>query len=151
MLEVVCAVLIRDNRVLVCQRAPGKHLEGCWEFPGGKVEKGENLHSALKREIVEELRCSIEIDEALTAIEHHYPQLSINLHAFSCHLTPDSPEPSAYEHSSMQWVSCKELDKLYLAGADLRLWHMIASKIGGICSEESRSDDSAHSSDPLSS
>ena len=151
MLKVVCAVLIRNHRVLVCQRAPGKHLEGCWEFPGGKVERKETLHAALKREIVEELKCGIEIDEALAAIEHHYPQLSINLHAFSCHLTPDSPEPSALEHTSIRWMSCNDLDELDLAGADRRLWHMIASKIRGICSEESHSEDSAHSADPLKS
>ncbi|MBB23236.1 MAG: hypothetical protein CMN04_10210 [Roseibacillus sp.] len=150
-LEVVCAVLIRNHRILVCQRAPGKHLAGSWEFPGGKLEKGENLEAALRREIVEELKCSIGIDEALASVEHHYPHLSINLHAFSCHLSPGSPDPSALEHTSIRWIGCEEVEELDLAGADQRLWRMIASKIGSICSPDSQSGGSAYSSGPLAS
>ena len=134
MLEVVCAVLIRNNRVLICQRAPGKHLAGSWEFPGGKVEEEETFTGALKREIAEELRCSIEIDENLSSVQHHYPGLSINLRAFSCHLSPDSPEPHALEHTFMQWMRCEEIEDLNLAGADRSLWRMIAPKIESICS-----------------
>ena len=46
-LEVVCAIIIRDHEILLCQRPPGKHLAGFWEFPGGKVEEGEDHATAL--------------------------------------------------------------------------------------------------------
>ena len=71
MLEVVCAIIMRDHQVLLCQRAPGKHLAGSWEFPGGKVEEDEETVAALQREIREELACTVEVGEALPALEHH--------------------------------------------------------------------------------
>lgn len=64
-LEVVCAIILRDHEILLCQRAPGQHLAGSWEFPGGKVEEGEEAATALQREIREELDCTVEVGEAL--------------------------------------------------------------------------------------
>ncbi|MCH2064585.1 MAG: (deoxy)nucleoside triphosphate pyrophosphohydrolase [Roseibacillus sp.] len=132
MLEVVCAIIIRDHQVLLCQRAPGKHLAGSWEFPGGKVEEDEEAVAALQREIREELACSIEVGEALPALEHHYPALSLRLQAFPCRLAPSSPEPRALEHAAIRWMPLQEVETLELAGADRRLWNQLRDVIGSI-------------------
>lgn len=60
MKEVTAAIILKDNRVLIAQRAPGENLAGKWEFPGGKVEHGETPKECLKREISEELDVDIE-------------------------------------------------------------------------------------------
>ena len=132
MLEVVCAIIIRDHQVLLCQRAPGKHLAGSWEFPGGKVEEDEEAVAALQREIREELACSIEVGEALPALEHHYPALSLRLQAFPCRLAPSSPEPRALEHAAIRWMPLQDVETLELAGADRRLWNQLRDVIGSI-------------------
>ena len=137
MLEVVCAVLIRNQKVLVCERAPGRHLAGSWEFPGGKVESGENHAMALKREIAEELQCHIKIDETLASVQHDYPGVSIHLHAFACNLRPDSPEPDALEHTSIRWIAGEEMNDLPMADADLTLWLMIKTRGLRLCSLQS--------------
>ncbi len=121
-LEVVCAIILREHEILLCQRAPGQHLAGSWEFPGGKVEEGEEAAAALQREIREELDCTVEVGEALPAIEHHYPALSLRLQAFPCRLVPSSPEPQALDHAAIRWMPLQEVESLSLAGADHRLW-----------------------------
>ena len=132
-LEVVCAIIIRDHEILLCQRAPGKHLAGFWEFPGGKVEEGEDHATALQREIGEELACEVEVGKSLPAIEHHYPSLSLRLQAFPCSLSPSSPEPSALEHASLSWTSYEKVETLQLAEADRRLWSKVQTAIEGLC------------------
>ena len=132
MLEVVCAIIMRDHQVLLCQRAPGKHLAGSWEFPGGKVEEDEEAVAALQREIREELAFSIEVGEALPALEHHYPALSLRLQAFPCRLAPSSLEPRALEHAAIRWMPLQDVETLELAGADRRLWNQLRDVIGSI-------------------
>ena len=69
---VVCAVIIRDGRVLIAQRPAHKHLALKWEFPGGKVEPGESAEAAIVREIREELGCDFAIGRALPRFTHAY-------------------------------------------------------------------------------
>lgn len=117
MIEVVCAVIVREGRVLLCKRGAGMHLEGHWEFPGGKIEEGEKDGEALVREIREELGCKITVGEALEPVEHVYPELSIRLHPFVC--TVVDGEPTALEHEELGWFPEWELTNLGLAGADV--------------------------------
>ena len=81
-IPVVAAVIIREGRYLVAQRPPNKHLALKWEFPGGKVEKGESPDAALLREIREELGCPLLILKALPCYVHHYESVSIKLMPF---------------------------------------------------------------------
>ncbi len=82
-LEVVVAVIEREGRVLVQQRPPGGLLAGLWEFPGGKVEPGEGLEAALRREVREELGVRIVGVRPLTTVRHAYTRFLVTLHAYS--------------------------------------------------------------------
>src|SRR5580765_1239531 len=71
-MDVVAAIIERDGKVLICQRKAGQRHAGKWEFPGGKVEPGEEFSSALARELAEELGIAAEIGEEITRYEYAY-------------------------------------------------------------------------------
>ena len=73
MLTVVGALVEQDGRILICRRAEGQWHAGKWEFPGGKVEPGEELRSALRRELQEELGIDASIEEEVERYEFAYP------------------------------------------------------------------------------
>ncbi len=118
---VVCAIIVRDERIMLAQRPPDKKLGGLWEFPGGKVEVGELAEAALHRELQEELGCSVRITQTLTPFVHAYEWGSIELIPFVCELTADSPEPHAHEHTELVWVEREQLNDYDLAPADVPL------------------------------
>lgn len=118
-LPVVCA-LIEDGagHVLVAQRPAHKHLGLKWEFPGGKVEAGEEPAAALARELREELGCEITHLEPLPRSRHDYGTVVIEMIPFVCRLAPGSPPPVAHEHAALAWVSPRALEGIDLAPAD---------------------------------
>lgn len=105
--------------MLIACRPPGKHLAGLWEFPGGKLEPGEDAATALARELREELGCTIAVIAALPVCTHAYPTVTIALHPLVARLTPDSPEPHPHEHTALDWLPPDQLDTVELAAADL--------------------------------
>jgi 8-oxo-dGTP diphosphatase len=125
---VVCALIIRDDRVLIAQRPAGKHLALKWEFPGGKVERGEEAAAALVREIREELGCEIEIVKALQTSRHRYERGEIELIPFICKLTSASSEPHPHEHVAVEWVRAEELSGYDLAEADLPVVRLLEQR-----------------------
>ena len=72
-MHVVAAIIVRDESVLICQRRAGQPYGGKWEFPGGKVEPGEELRAALERELVEELAITATSGEEIARYEYAYP------------------------------------------------------------------------------
>ena len=124
-LPVVCAVIARDGRILLAQRPGHKHLALKWEFPGGKVEPGEQPEAALVREIREELGCALEIDRVLPRFVHHYGPVAIEMIPFVCRLAAGSPEPHPHEHVAVAWARPDELNGYDLASADLPVVHQI--------------------------
>jgi 8-oxo-dGTP diphosphatase len=72
-MRVVAAIIVKDASVLICQRKAGQQYAGKWEFPGGKVEPGEELRAALKRELQEELAINATIGPEITRYEYTYP------------------------------------------------------------------------------
>jgi 8-oxo-dGTP diphosphatase len=72
-MQVVAAIIVRDESILICQRRAGQRYAGKWEFPGGKVEPLEELKAALKRELQEELAISATIGEEMASYEYTYP------------------------------------------------------------------------------
>lgn len=117
-IPVVCAILVRDERVLLAQRPVGKHLALKWEFPGGKVESGESAAAALVREMREELGCDIEVLAELSHSQHTYDRGTIEMIPFVCALAKDSPEPHPHEHAAIVWSVMSDLLKHDLAPAD---------------------------------
>lgn len=119
--QVVCAIIMRDDRIMLAQRPPDKKLGGLWEFPGGKVEPDEAADAALHRELHEELGCAVRITRGLSSFVHAYSWGSIELIPFLCELTADSPEPHPHEHTAIAWVERDQLSAYDLAPADVPL------------------------------
>jgi 8-oxo-dGTP diphosphatase len=80
LLVVAVALVDADGRVLLAQRPEGKQLAGLWEFPGGKIEPGESIEQALRRELHEELGITIGAAEVWKTTEHDYPHALVRLH-----------------------------------------------------------------------
>jgi len=118
MIEVVCGV-IRDSggRYLACRRPAGKHLGGMWEFPGGKVEEGEDPAAALVRELREELGVEVAVERALTAFPWRYEWGKMRLLPFLCRIV--AGEPEAIEHQELRWCERERFGELEWAPADV--------------------------------
>jgi mutator protein MutT len=112
---VSAAVVRRDGRYLVTRRQRGVHLEGLWEFPGGKCEAGESIAACLRRELREELGTDAVVGEELLAVTHHYRERSIELHFLACELTQ---EPAPLLGQEMRWAARGELRSLQFPPAD---------------------------------
>ena len=116
---VVCAVIERDGLLLLAQRPAHKHLPLKWEFPGGKVEPGEDPAAAIVREIREELGCEITVVRKLPSFRHDYQTVLIEMIPFVCALTKDSSRPLPHEHIALAWVKPAGFAAYDLAPADL--------------------------------
>lgn len=120
---VAAAVARRGDTYLVTRRLRGTHLEGLWEFPGGKCEAGETLAACLEREIQEELGCGIEVGAELLTVVHGYDDRRVELHFFDCSLTG---EPRPLLGQEIQWVARRELRTLAFPPADEDLIRLLA-------------------------
>ena len=124
---VAVGILSRDRRVLVSRRRPGRHLEGTWEFPGGKVEPGESPPAALGRELREELHMSPGQSILLHRNEHAYPDRIIELLFYLC--LDVEGEPRAAEGQELRWVRLDELRKLPTPPANRDLIELLGSHL----------------------
>jgi mutator protein MutT len=117
-LVVAAAVVERNGRFLLTRRQKGVHLEGLWEFPGGKCDSGESLHACLGRELQEELAVAVEVGDEICTIIHEYPHRAVELHFLRCRLLGD-PIPQLGQE--MRWVPRAELIALQFPPADREL------------------------------
>lgn len=117
MIEVVCGIIQNSGKVLIAQRSETMKLPLKWEFPGGKVSEGEDMKDALRREILEELNLEIEIHDALSPVEYHYPDFSIKLFPFLCR--SDSRKVELAEHKQVVWERVENLEEYDWAAADV--------------------------------
>ena len=123
--EVVAAVIKKDNKILTTQRGYGE-FKGGWEFPGGKTEEGETKEEALVREIKEELNADIEVNDYICTVEYDYPNFHLTMHTYFCTLLNDNLEllyhdEERLEHEAMKWLSKEELDSVDWLGADIEI------------------------------
>lgn len=115
-INVAAAVIEKNAKILIAQRPEDSHMGLKWEFPGGKIEPGENVTGCLKREIKEELDLVIEVGEELTVVEHHYRDKTVILHCHWCrYLAGDAKTLDCH---SFKWVSIDEMKKYDFAEAD---------------------------------
>ena len=122
-IEVVAAVIVKDNKVFCCKRGPGRYLEGYYEFPGGKIELNETKEEALIREIKEELNIDISIDSYITTIEYDYPSFHLIMHVYRCSII--NGIISLTEHTDSIWCDVNELMNINFAPADLKVLNYI--------------------------
>lgn len=120
---VTAAVIERHGEFLLTRRLQGAHLEGCWEFPGGKCGNAE-LHAAcLEREILEELDAAVRVGPEVFAISHRYPDRVVELHFFACELLGEARPVLGQE---MRWVRRAELATLEFPPADEELIRILS-------------------------
>jgi len=117
----------RNGDILLAQRPEDGLLGGLWEFPGGKLEPGEDLHTCLKREIREELDVDIEPGGSLGTYTHVYTHFRVTLHAFSCTLAGEG-EPRPVGVAALAWVPPTALPDYPMGKIDRQIAKRILSE-----------------------
>ncbi|MEK6492714.1 (deoxy)nucleoside triphosphate pyrophosphohydrolase [Myroides odoratimimus] len=117
MLRVTCAIIESNQKVLIAQRNQNMLLPYKWEFPGGKVEEGEQDEMCIVREVKEELNLNIVVLSRLSSVTHHYDTFSLELFPFVCHT--DSEDFEVKEHAQVLWVDPQDLLNYDWAEADI--------------------------------
>jgi 8-oxo-dGTP diphosphatase len=118
-IDVVAGVIRRGGLLLIAQRMPGDTLAGFWEFPGGKVERDEELTAALRRELLEELGVETQIGAELQRVVHAYPDRDVRLHFYEATILSGEPKP--IEAADLRWIKPAELMNYQFPEADLPL------------------------------
>lgn len=117
-INVVAAIIIKDNKIFATQRGYGEFKDG-WEFPGGKVELGEAPENAIVREIKEELDTVIEVIEYFDTVEYDYPNFHLSMKCYICAVVSGKLE--LLEHEAAKWLDKDSLDSVAWLPADLGL------------------------------
>lgn len=126
MVEVVAALIRRGGKILICRRPADKARALLWEFPGGKVEKGETKQQALVRECREELALEVVPGVVFCEVTHVYPDITIHLTLFNC---TAKGEPQRLEHSDLKWVLPGEVTNYEFCPADKEIVEKIAGSV----------------------
>ena len=124
MIDVVAAVIKKDNKYLIAQRNRNKHFALHWEFPGGKVDSGETFEIALEREITEELSIGIKIYKKVSSQMHKDDKINVKVHYFLCEHSDGKIILS--EHEDLKWVTKKELYSYRMAPGDSKIIEFLA-------------------------
>ena len=125
MKQVVAALIVRGHELLICQRAQDQPMPLKWEFPGGKIEPGEEERAALHRELQEELGISATIAEKVTSIQHHYRKGgAVELHFYRVKEYEGEMENRIFEQ--IRWVDRRELPRFDFLEADRNLVRQLA-------------------------
>jgi mutator protein MutT len=127
-IEVAAALLSHEGRVLVQKRPATKTRGALWEFPGGKLEPGEDGPTALARECREELGVNVEVGAEVWSTSHRYedaaPITEVQLRLFRCRLIEGTPRP--LEKQELRWAKPDELSELPFVAADIPVLALIA-------------------------
>lgn len=116
MVEVVAALIWKDNTFLICQRPAHKARGLLWEFVGGKVQPGETKEQALVRECFEELSIQLNVGDAYMDVAHQYSDILVHLTLFNASITSGTPQ--LIEHNDMRWITVDEIDQYSFCPAD---------------------------------
>jgi 8-oxo-dGTP diphosphatase len=126
MKRVVAGLIVKDGKLLVCQRTRHQTMPLKWEFPGGKIEEGEQPRDALRRELEEELGILARVGDEVKRIQHEYPNGGmVELRFFVVRAYEREIENRIFK--DMQWAEPKELPKFDFLEADLTLVRDLAA------------------------
>jgi 8-oxo-dGTP diphosphatase len=129
MKKVTAAVIFKDRSVLITRRKEGETLSGFWEFPGGKLHRGETPQSCLERELREELGITAKAGKILATSEHRYDHGVFQIIAIQTEIL--GGEIRLTVHDRAEWVPIDELMEYRLASADVS----IARRLFEVCDE----------------
>lgn len=115
-IQVSAGLLFRAGKLLIAQRLADTHLGGLWEFPGGKLERGESWEEGLVRELREELGVAVAVGRLFSEITHAYPEKTVHLRFYVCSLVQG--EPQALGCADLAWVSASDLARHQFPPAD---------------------------------
>lgn len=122
-MDVVAALIIKENKILISQRKEDSFMGGRWEFPGGRLEKGEEPEKGLEREILEELGIRIKVGKLFHTNQHTYEiennKRKIKLMTYFCEISKG--EPRCIDCSNFRRVSVEELRNFDFVDADLKV------------------------------
>ena len=128
MITVVAGLIKKDNKILIAKRATGdKDVFDRWEFPGGKVEIGEDEKQAIKREIKEEFDLNVKVIKFVTNNVYKYPSKTIDLRLYECEYLDG--EFNLHDHSEYKFVSKEEILNYDLCPADVALAKFVSMNI----------------------
>jgi 8-oxo-dGTP diphosphatase len=116
MVEVVAALIWKNNKFMICQRPAHKARGLLWEFVGGKVAQGETKEDALIRECREELNVVLSVGDVFMDVVHEYPDLTVHLTLFNA--TIAEGKPKKLEHNDIQWIKPSEILNYEFCPAD---------------------------------
>jgi 8-oxo-dGTP diphosphatase len=115
----VAVISNEQGKILIDRRRLEGLMGGLWEFPGGKIEKGETVEECIKREINEELGILIEVGKHLITIDHTYTHLRVTLTVHHCRHLQGVPQP--LECDEIRWVNLDELDRFAFPQANIQI------------------------------
>ncbi|WP_162055982.1 (deoxy)nucleoside triphosphate pyrophosphohydrolase [Pontibacter pamirensis] len=119
MIEVTAGIIERNGKILIARRKAGKHLEGFWEFPGGKVEENESPKECLRRELYEEFSIRADIMDFIGESVYDYPGKTIKLEAYLVRIIEGVFQLK--DHDKIEWVKPEDLKEYNMAPADIPL------------------------------
>ena len=125
-IDVVNAIVIDDGRLLAMQRGFGSQAGG-WEFPGGKVEDGEDPEAALVRSIGEKLDVPIEVNEFAFSVEVEHDGIAMHTRSYLCHI-PQGKHPHLQEHTAARWLERESLHNVGWLPSDARIVEVIVER-----------------------
>lgn len=117
MIIVTAAVIEKEGKFLIARRKPGSSLAGHWEFPGGKLEKGEGPRGCLRRELQEEFGIDAEVGDHVVSNVHEYDHIKIELRSYRAKYM--SGAIKLVDHDKIAWIKPEEFCQYELAPADL--------------------------------
>ena len=119
MIEVTAAIICKEGKFLICQRPKGKNCELLWEFPGGKIERGETGEQCIVREIQEELGVTLRVLRKLTDVAYEYPDRTVHLHFYVTEI--ESGGLVRKEHNAFAWITKADIPNYQFCPADAKM------------------------------